>query len=79
MSNGMQTAVVRADDTYPRFPNIFTQDSDDDAGVQVVQTRRRFVQQQDGWFFDQGAGDGSPLLLSAREGLRASAGQFLQT
>lgn len=39
----------------------------DDLGVQVIKTGSRFIEQEDGRRFDEGAGDGGTLLLAAGE------------
>src|ERR1051326_1909419 len=48
----------------------------DHAGVQLIETGSRFVEEQDGGFFNQGARDGGPLLLAARERIRKAIGKF---
>ena len=66
MSDGVQPAVVGTNDTNSLSHDVLLKGPYDHLGIQVVQARRRFIQEQHAGLFDKGASNGCALLLSAK-------------
>lgn len=69
---------MRADNANSPARDIVLQRPDDHLCVQVVEPGGGLVQEENSRFLDQRAGNRRPLLLSAREKLRAAARELLQ-
>jgi hypothetical protein len=73
-----ESVVVRGDEAHAGVREVGAEEFGDDAGIEVVEAGGGFVEEEDGGFLDEGAGDGGALLLSAGEGGGQAVGEGVE-
>jgi hypothetical protein len=77
MSRRFEARVMGADHADARAGDVLVERASDDAGVEIVETRRGFIEQKDERFFDECPRDGGTLLLAAGKGVWKAMGELL--
>lgn len=73
-----EAVIVGGDEAHARGREVAAEEFHDDAAVEVIEAGGGFVEEEDGGFLDEGAGDGGALLLSAGKGGGQAVGEGVE-